>query len=258
MNILLDVAARPVVAHRGGSLAAPENTIEAMELAVSRGADALELDVRLSADGEVVVIHDPRVDRTTDGRGEVARMTLAQLRELDAGARESTPASWIPSLRRPCRIPMFDEILTRFTEIPLIIELKVALASAQTRSLIEKHDAQSRCFVASFAPEAMYAFRGSKIAVGATRPQAMKLLAGAITGLSFVPDFDALFISLRYRGFRLPMRRILAATRRAGKPTHVWTINDGERARKLWLMGASGIVTDDVPGALAARRALPG
>jgi len=257
MSILLDPLSRPVVAHRGGSLAAPENTIEAMELAVSRGADALELDVRLSADGEVVVMHDPRVDRTTDGHGEVARMTLAELRELDAGARESTPASWIPGLRHPCRIPKFEEILTRLTEIPLIIELKVALASVQTRSLIEKHRAQDRCFVASFVPEAMHAFRGSGIAIGATRPQALRLLLAAITGADATPAFDGLFISPRYRSIPLPMRRLIAVTRRAGKPTHVWTINDGEQARKLWLMGASGIVTDDVPGALAARRALP-
>ena len=132
----------------------------------------------------------------------------------------------------------------------------MALASARTRSLIEKHGAAGRCFVASFDPDAMRAFWGSKVAIGATRPEAMRLLVAAMTGSSFAPAFDALFISPRYRGFPLPMRRLIAAMRRAEKPTHVWTINDGEAARKLWLMGASGIVTDDVRGTLAARRAL--
>ena len=69
MNVLFDVGARPVIAHRGGRARAPENTLEAMQLGIAEGADAIEFDVRLTADGEVVVIHDATVDRTTDGSG---------------------------------------------------------------------------------------------------------------------------------------------------------------------------------------------
>src|SRR5713101_6703580 len=76
-------------AHRGGSLLAPENTLVAFEGGVSYGADALELDIQMTLDGELVVIHDPTVDRTTAGIGSVARFTFDELRRLDAGFRFS-------------------------------------------------------------------------------------------------------------------------------------------------------------------------
>ena len=77
-----------LVAHRGGSLLAPENTIAAFRMAVDEWwADMLELDVRLTRDGEVVVIHDPTIDRTTDGSGAVAELSLEEIRAFDAGYR---------------------------------------------------------------------------------------------------------------------------------------------------------------------------
>lgn len=245
------------MAHRGGALRAPENTLEAMELGVSHGADALEFDVRLSADGEVVVMHDPRVERTTDGIGEVADMTLNELRELDLSSRRA-PAPWSGTFRGPCRIPTLEQVLKRFPEIPLIIEVKAPLASARTRALLEKHRATNRCIVASFDPQAMRAFRGSGIPVGATRNQALALLGKSMLGLSAPRGFDALFTPTNYLGLPLPMRKLVTSLRAAGRTTHVWTINDGERARRLWQMGVSGIVSDDVIGMLAARKGLPG
>ncbi len=79
---------RPILfAHRGASASAPENTLAAFRLAVRQGAPAIELDVKLSADGQVMVFHDPTVNRTTDGTGFVHRLPLAELRELDAGGK---------------------------------------------------------------------------------------------------------------------------------------------------------------------------
>jgi glycerophosphoryl diester phosphodiesterase len=83
---MLETLLRPTIfAHRGASAHAPENTLAAFELAVAQGADGIELDAKLSADGHVVVIHDATVDRTTDQRGRVKDMSLAELRSLDAG-----------------------------------------------------------------------------------------------------------------------------------------------------------------------------
>ena len=87
---LADAGRRIVIAHRGGARRAPENTLVALTGAEALGAEAVELDVRLSGDGEVVVIHDPTVDRTTDGTGRVGRFTAAALGRLDAGARFTT------------------------------------------------------------------------------------------------------------------------------------------------------------------------
>lgn len=110
MNIVLDPAARPVIAHRGGRARGPENTLEAMERGVADGADAIELDVHLSADGEVVVIHDLTVERTTDGTGRIAEMRYADLRSLDAACR-FTAAGSASGFGRPCRIPALSEVL---------------------------------------------------------------------------------------------------------------------------------------------------
>jgi glycerophosphoryl diester phosphodiesterase len=92
------------IAHRGASDKSPENTLAAFERALKQGADAIECDVHLSADGEVVVIHDDTVDRTTDGSGEVAAMSLEELRQLDAG-------SWKHSRFSEQRIPTLQEVI---------------------------------------------------------------------------------------------------------------------------------------------------
>src|SRR5690349_1723944 len=88
-RILIDPAARPVIAHRGDSAHFPENTIPSFDRAIDLAADAIEFDLRVSRDGEIVIIHDPTVDRTTDGAGAVSSLTLAELKRLDAGARFS-------------------------------------------------------------------------------------------------------------------------------------------------------------------------
>ena len=93
-----------VIAHRGGSVVAPENTLEAFRRAIDSGADAIELDVRLTKDGHLAVIHDRRVDRTTSGTGVIGRLTLAEIKELDAG-------SWFGPDFKSARVPTLDEVV---------------------------------------------------------------------------------------------------------------------------------------------------
>lgn len=111
------------IAHRGASGYAPENTIAAFDQAVNMRADMLELDVQFSQDGHAVVIHDPTVDRTTDGKGAVQSLTLAQLQRLDAG-------SWYETSFRGERIPTLAQVLERYGgEVGLLIEVKEAVAA---------------------------------------------------------------------------------------------------------------------------------
>ena len=87
MNLFLQPRSHPlVIAHRGSSAYAPENTLAAFQLAAEQGADAIELDVDLTRDGQVVVMHDATIDRTTDGHGRVGDLTLEEIRRADAGA----------------------------------------------------------------------------------------------------------------------------------------------------------------------------
>ena len=257
MNALLEIGPRLVIAHRGGATHAPENTLEAMRLAVAGGADAVEFDVRLSADGDVMVIHDPTVDRTTNGTGRVDRMTVAELKSLDAGFRFNGLTSG-PAVTGKHRIPTLGEVLEGLPGVPLLIEIKLPSAAMATRRLIEKHGAEDRCVVGSFDEETLRVFRNSRIASIASRRGVIRLLVRSFTGSRFPGEVSALSIPLKYNGVPLPVKRLVDTMRSAGKPTHIWTVNAPEEALALWELGASGMVTDDVPVILAARSRNPG
>ncbi len=254
MNVLFDVGARPVIAHRGGRARGPENTLEAMALGLADGADAIELDVHTSSDGEVVVIHDATVDRTTNGTGAVQDLSYADLRSLDAGSRFRSVEPR-PEVTHQCRIPSLAEVMESFPTTPIVIEVKTPRASSPVRALIERNRAEARCLVDSFHEEALVAFRGSRIPCGPSRNGLVRLIARAVlhTGQAVDVEPAALCIPRHYRGFPLPIKRLSALMRSAGKPVHIWTVNDPEEALELWGLGAAGMITDDVPAMIAAR-----
>src|SRR5215210_1913668 len=144
----------PIFAHRGASARAPENTLEAFRLAVEAGAGGLELDVRVTRDGEVVVIHDASVDRTTEGSGAVAGMTLAELRSLDAGYRFSPDGgSTYPYRGRGLGIPTLAGVYEEFPTARVNLDIKgpgqeaeeavlrvIRSAGAEERSLVVSDD----------------------------------------------------------------------------------------------------------------------
>ena len=125
MHALLDPARRIVIGHRGAAAEAPENTLSSFTRALSAGADALELDVRVTADGVPVVIHDPTLDRTTDRAGAVASLSVQEVRAADAGAR-FTPdgGASLPFRGQGVTVPTLAEVLQRFPGTPLVVELK--------------------------------------------------------------------------------------------------------------------------------------
>lgn len=179
MNPLIDIAAHPVIAHRGSSAEAPENTLAAFEAAVQRGADALELDVRLTADGAPVVIHDSTLDRTTDGSGPVAAQTLAELRSVDAGS-SFTPdrGRSYPFRGKGTQIPTLGEVLWTFPRMTLLVEIKEAQAQEAVRRVLVQEDAAERCVVASEHQEALQAFDQPPFIRGVGRRNLLALLGG--------------------------------------------------------------------------------
>ena len=147
-----------VIAHRGGSTVAPENTLEAFRSAIDAGADAIELDVRLTKDNHLAVIHDRRVDRTTSGEGIIGNLTLAEVKRLDAG-------SWFHPSFSSARVPTLDEVFEELPRsYPLNVELKVRnhivrpLAS-RVAETIQRHDRLESTTVASFNPLALWSLR---------------------------------------------------------------------------------------------------
>ena len=247
VNPLVDPSQRPVIAHRGASAQAPENTMPAFEQAADLAADALELDVHLSADGVPVVIHDPTLDRTTDRRGPVAACTLAELREADAGATFSPDGGGsFPWRGREVRMPTLIEVLERLPELPLLIELKSAAVQHAVRRLLKQQDAAARCLVASADHAAVAVFREPPFLACASRRDIVRLLLRAHLAVPTGPiGYRALSVPDRHRGFPVPTTRFIAAARRLGLPVHVWTVNDPVVAQALWRRGAAGIVTND-------------
>jgi glycerophosphoryl diester phosphodiesterase len=259
MNVLLDPAARPVIGHRGNRAFAPENTIESFAQAVAAGADAIEFDVHVTADGIAVVHHDPTVERTTDGRGAIDRLTFSQLSELDAGANfTSDKGKTFPYRGKGHRIPSLDEVIEAFPSTPLLIEIKAPLAATPVRASIEKHLAAERCVVDSFDNEALKVFRDSQIPYGASSGDVARLMREVVTGTKVTPiTYKALCVPLSYNGLPLPVRRFAEVAPKYDCRVHVWTINSRRAARDLWKAGINGIITDDPAKMLTERSKLP-
>jgi glycerophosphoryl diester phosphodiesterase len=255
VNPLLDLSAHPVIAHRGASRYAPENTLPAFELAVRQGADALELDVRLTRDGAAVVFHDAVLERTTDRGGPVRAHTLAALRAADAGYR-FTPdrGRTLPFRGGGVRIPTLAEVLWSFPAMPVLLEVKEPEVQEAVRRVLLEENAVERCVVASEDERALAAFQEPPFACGASAPETATFYRAALFRRVLPhPRYRLLSVPLRHRGLPVPTRGFVAAARRIGCPVHVWTVNEPATARRLWSRGVAGIVTD-VPDVIRGAR----
>jgi len=188
-NPLLDLSARPVIAHRGASGWAPENTMPAFELAARQGADAFELDVRLTRDGVPVVLHDAALDRTTDRSGLLETLTYQELGEVDAGYRFTPDRRSFPFRAREVRIPMLRQVLRSFPEVPLLLELKEPAAQESVRQVLLEERAVERCVLASEQHEALHLFREPPFATAASGT-----------------EIGALYRAVWFRGYRRACR----------------------------------------------------
>jgi len=232
---------KPVLfAHRGASVYAPENTMAAFHLAEQQGANAIELDVKLSADGQVVVIHDPMVDRTTDGTGRVSALSLAALKELDAGA-------FFSEQYRGERIPTLDDIFAVFGK-RLFINVELSNYTTARDNLVEsvvelvnRHGLHEWILFSSFFP-----WNLSKVA---------RLLSDVPRGLLAPPgllgswsrSFGFAFGS--YQALHPHMKDVspeqVQRVHRLKRRIHVWTVNAAHDIRSLMDWGVDGIMTDD-------------
>ena len=229
-----------LVAHRGGAALAPENTLEAFVEAVELwGADMLELDVRLTADGEVVVIHDDTVDRTTNGTGPVAELTWAEIRHLDAGARFVDTDGRRSRAGHGIAVPRFRDVLERLPNVRLNVETKCREVAAPLRRDIEAHGAARRVLIAAERESDRTPARGYRGPWGASKRQ---LVLWVLLGRT--PRADILQIPTEAYGINLVEPRRIAAAHRANLPVHVWTVDDPAEMHRLLDLGVDGIQTD--------------
>jgi glycerophosphoryl diester phosphodiesterase len=217
---------RPIqnIAHRGASMSSPENTLAAFRAAIDEGAGMCELDAQLTKDGEVVVIHDKTVDRTTNGSGVVAQMTLAEIQRLDAGRGE--------------RVPTLDEVFAATAgKCSLNIELKDGRVEAEVAKLLRKWNAVDSSVVSSFDLDSLKIIHEIDPAVrvcvlGEENPVALFDAAAKLRAYAVNPRFD------------LARPDFCEKAHASGFQVLVWTVDEPDLMSLLIENGVDGIMTN--------------
>ena len=243
MTNRIDLIAPPaIIAHRGASAHAPENTLAAFRLALEHGADGIELDAKLTADGQVVVIHDQTVERTTGEQGVVRELTLAQLKALDAGSFFDSTFAGEPI---PTLAEVFDAISSRAlinVEITNYTSVQDALPD-KIADLVIRHRLQNSILFSSFHPFNLLRVkrRLPHVPVAILTQEGAGLVGRVLRG---EPGrlFSPKFIHPYYTDVN---EAVLAWEHRRGRRVNVWTVNEPDAIRRLFKMGIDGIITDD-------------
>ena len=211
-----------VIGHRGAAGLRPENTLASFTHAVALGVDGVELDVHLTADGHLAVIHDERVDRTTDGRGKVADLTLDALRRLNAGGGE--------------RVPTLAEVLTA---VPETVAVNVELKGAGTAAPVARSvgDLDRPVLASSFDHAELARFHALCPDV-ACAPLVGRWRRDALTTAHALGAWSV------HLADRIASAENVAAIRQAGCACLVYTVNDAGRAKALRRLGVAGVFSD--------------
>lgn len=246
------IGAKPrLFAHRGASGEAPENTLAAFRRAVALGIEYIELDVHLSRDGHVVVIHDATLERTTNGSGTVREQTLAQLQQWDTGYRFSPDGgATFPFRAAGVTVPTLAEVFqqcpgVKFTveikpEEPAIEEQVIAVVRACEREadviLASEHDRVLQR-VRSFAPDL-----ATSLAYGEVFDFIQRVATGELA--DYHPPGHAIQIPPEFQGVPLVTEQTLAVAHEFDCEMHVWTINDAHEMARLLALGVDGVMSD--------------
>ena len=240
---------RPLAfAHRGGAGLAPENTIAAFDRGLAAGADGLELDVRLAADGVVVVHHDATVDRTTDRTGPVAAFTADELARADAAARFETAGSR-PFAGLGIGVPTLLEVLRRYREARIIIEMKenrAELARA-TVAAVRAADAVERVCLGASGRRVLRAARAIEpaIATSAAREEVRWALYRSWLGWPVSrPAYGGYQVPETLGRTRVVSPRFIDGAHRGGLAVQVWTVDAARDARRLIDWGVDALISD--------------
>ena len=239
-----------IIAHRGASMFAPENTMAAFQLAAEHGADAIELDAKLTSDGYIVVHHDATLERTTSGSGPLSRHSLIELKRLDAGSHFG------PTFADE-RIPTLREVFERFGDT-LMINVEMTNYAHPFDELprkvvhrVREFGLQDRILLSSFNPIALWrAYRLAPeiplgLLVGSHESQLARRCLKALAPYdAFHPQDD------------IVQSKTVDEEHAKGKPVFVWTVNDKERMKELLISGVDGIFTDNPCLALQSRQAV--
>lgn len=251
---------RPLVfAHRGGCALGPENTLAAFDLGMQSGADGLELDVHLSADGVLMVHHDPTLDRTTDAGGPIAARTAADLARLDAGYRFSSGEGF-PFRGQGIGVPTLREVLQRYSDVRIIIEMKTdeAAMGEALAAEVRRAAAVERVCAAGYGARSAAAARAAlpEMACSASKDE---VRWAVYRGWAGIPARH-----VAYGGYQVPERagrirvvspRFVHGAHGAGLRVQVWTVDEPADAARLLGWGVDGLISNRPGMAVEARDA---
>ncbi len=239
------------IAHRGGEALAPENTLVALERGLIEGADILEIDVHLTKDGEVVLFHDEYVDRVTDGKGRIEDLTLAEVKELDAGyffTRDG--GQTYPYRGQGVEIALLTEVFAAFPEAKFSIEMKTysqEMVEALV-DIIKEYQMEDRVLVASFDDKTIKSFRKLMPEVPTSMAEREVLIFYIVQLLHleflYTPPAEAAQVPEYSGSIHVVTPRFLEAAHNRGMKVSVWTVNEEEDMHRLKDLGVDGLITD--------------
>ena len=234
------------ISHRGGAGLWPENTMEAFSRSVAMGYRWIETDLHVTADGVVVCHHDPTLERTTSGRGEVAHLSWGEVREADAGYHHH-PHQDFPFRGRGVRVPTLEEVARTFPDLFMVLELKADHTEEALLNLVRRLRLGNRVIVGSFSDSRLARVREiseGAVATSTGEQEAARLVKAAWLGRRVRPMNSALQIPVRSGLVPLVTRRTVRAYHRMGLQVHVWTVNRPAMMERLLNRGVDGIMTD--------------
>jgi glycerophosphoryl diester phosphodiesterase len=229
----------------------PGSTMVFLQGSQELGVDVLELDVHMSSDGHIVVMHDDTVDRTTNGAGKISDLTLKGIKSLEvAGSWSNDGGQTYPYLGQELRVPTLAEVFHLFPQIPINIEIKQAEPSMarQLCELIRNFNRTKAVMVSSFSDDALFEFRNScpevATAAGSNEARNFVILNFAHLANALTPRYEAFQVPEKSSNIPVVIPRFVTSAHRHNLQVHVWTINDPETMQRYIEMGVDGIMTD--------------
>lgn len=241
-----------VIAHRGGALEAPENTFAAFDHALQLHNDIIfELDVQQTRDGQVVVLHDSTVDRTTNGHGDVTDLNYSDVEKLDAAYRFSKDlGKTFPLGGKRIKIPLFKDVLEKYPKTRISVEIKRANPPFERKviDIIDRFEARDRVVLAGEDHKILS--RARKLAPnmesGFSAQEVYRMLISLKCRMAFLaPTRGNVFqIPMEFNGRTIYSEDFVMWTHKLKRVVHLWTINDEVTMRQLLNDGVDGIITD--------------
>ena len=249
-----DISRPLVIAHQGGDGIWPGDTLYAFEKAVAIGVDVLEMDAHITKDGQIVLMHDEEVDRTTDGTGLIEDMTLDELKQLDAAYKWSNDGDkTFPYRATRIQVPTLEEVFQKFPQMRYVIEIKLTQNPIDRPlcELIRKHNMQDKVMIASFHDEAMQNFRKTcpEIATSASRTEVRNfvLLGKAFLSGLLAPQYQSIqppYDPKESMNIPIMTERFIREAHAKNIKVEPWTVDDPELMKRYIEWGVDGIMTD--------------